>query len=198
MSFTISPRELTPLRAKVADNGAIVLAIGAAIYGFMILQASPMTPDSYYWIPVIGPMVALPLIRKVLRHLLKRSWKMVITADQFKVEKWYGWKKYDRQLPHKFSILVHDKTKLEQEKIELDLRKGKQKDKTYSQLCYYGNSFHISYEYLGQRNDIATVFGHKQALALVTRLQACDDVMGDGTPLTPDDQWGDRPGDIDD
>ena len=128
---------------------------------------------------------------------------MVMTPEQFMVLTWRGWRVYDRQLAHKFSLLIHDKAQLEKERIEQQLRKGKTNGRTYSELNYYGDAFHISYEYLGQRNDIATVFIAKRATALVARLKACDDVMdaqgkmGDGTALRPDDQWGDEPGDVD-
>lgn len=67
---------------------------------------------------------------------------------------------------------------------------------------WYANSFHVSFDYLGQRNDIMTVYGQKEAVAIATRLKACDDVLdalarrGQGTPLTPADEWGDQPGAI--
>ena len=67
---------------------------------------------------------------------------------------------------------------------------------------YYGDSFHVVFEYLGQRNDIATVYGHKDASAIVNRLKACDKRlnqlagMGDEAALDPDDQWNKGPGEI--
>ena len=66
---------------------------------------------------------------------------------------------------------------------------------------WFANSFHLL-DYLGQRNDVLTVFGPKEAMAIVTRLNACDNVLdalarrGQGTPLTPADEWGDQPGAI--
>jgi len=133
---------------------------------------------------------------------LKTEWKIIITADHLTFKNWEKELVFDRRLPHKFRLLRHDEAQLEKEKIEKKLREGKVKNKTYTELAYYGKSSHISYEYLGQRNDIGTVFGEKEAIALITRLKACDKVMdaqgkmGDGTALSPNDQWDDQPGDI--
>ena len=203
LGFSIYPRELTPLRAKVADRLAPLSAVVMAWEGFLIVDAIPAPADWFYWAAIGGSLLALPLLKLTYRFLLKRRWLMVPTPDQFKLLTWHGWRIFDRRMPHKFALLPHDKTQLEKEKIEQQLRKGKGYGKTYSQLCYYGDAFHLSYEYLGQRNDIATIFGQKQAIALAARLKACDDVMdaqakmGDGTPLSPDDQWNDQPGDVD-
>ena len=202
LSFSIHPRELTPIRARIADNLAPLTAIWAAWQGVVSVASLPMPPDWLYWAAIVGPILALPLLKRAYRWLLKRRWQMVMTQEQFKVQTWRGWRSYDRHLPHKFSLLLHDKAQLEKERIELKLRRGKTNGKTYSQLRYYGDGFHISYEYLGQRNDIATVFIQRNAVALVARLRACDEVMdgqammGDGTALAPEDQWDDQTGDI--
>jgi len=203
LSFHIYPRELTPLRAKIADTLAPLSAAAMAWEGFLFVNAIPAPADWYYWAAIGGPFLALPLLILSYRFLLKRRWSMVLTPDQFKVLTLCGWQSYDRRLPHKFALLPHDKTQIEKEEIERQLRQGNGHGKTYSQLCYYGDAFHLSYEYLGQRNDIATIFGQKQAIALAARLKAVDEVMdaqakmGDGTPLSPDDQWDDQPGDVD-
>lgn len=202
LSFSIRPRELTPIRARIADTLAPLTAIWAAWEGLVIVESLPMPPDWMYWAVIGGPILALPLLKRAYRWLLKRRWEMVMTQEQFKFRTWRGWRSFDRRLPHKFSLLLHDKAQLEKERIEQDLRRGKTNGKTYSQLRYYGDAFHISYEYLGQRNDIATVFIQKNAVAVVARLKACDEVMdaqdkmGDGTALTPKDQWDDQTGDI--
>ena len=50
--------------------------------------------------------------------------------------------------------------------------------------------------------DFIGIRSPKEAMAIVTRLNACDNVLdalarrGQGTPLTPADEWGDQPGAI--
>lgn len=181
---------------------AVACALLAAWEGVLIVNAFP-SPAGWLYLAVLGgPALCFPALKFVLRWALKRRWRLVITPDEFRVRTWYGWQVYNRRLAHKFALRRHDRFQLEKERIEQEIRRNKTQGRTYSQLCYFGEAFHISFDYLGQRNDIATVFGRKQAEALVTRLQACDAAMdgrdgrGDGTALAPDDEWNYEPGDI--
>jgi hypothetical protein len=97
--------------------------------------------------------------------------------------------------------LQHDWTQAEQEQQEPGGAVAQMKGKLRPGARWFANSFHLL-DYLGQRNDVLTVFGPKEAMAIVTRLNACDNVLdalarrGQGTPLTPADEWGDQPGAI--
>jgi hypothetical protein len=126
----------------------------------------------------------------------------MLTLDQFSVEKMFGWRHYDRLLPHRFALVQHDWAQAEQENAEFQAAQAQRRGKLIRKRRWYSNSFHVSFDYIGQRNDVLTVYGQKKALAILTRLNACDNVLdalarrGQGTPLTPEDEWGDQPGAI--
>ncbi|WP_339635769.1 hypothetical protein [uncultured Sneathiella sp.] len=96
----------------------------------------------------------------------------------------------------------HDYAPEENRLHDFEVRRAAQKGKVVSKLPIYGESFHLSFEYMGQRNDVMTIYGQKVALAVLARLRACDQVLnnqasvGDGFATRPEDQWADQPGDI--
>ena len=67
---------------------------------------------------------------------------------------------------------------------------------------YYQDSYHLAFEYVGQRNDVATIYGRPEAQAVLARMKSVDEVMtahanrGDGTPLRPQQEWVEQPGAI--
>lgn len=201
-AFYIRPCELTPLRAKFADMAGGLTALGLSVVGvvqFDLLAGA----DAWTWgVVLIGPWLAYPVIWRLYRAFLKKETEIVIAPDEFRFRNWKGWQTYDRQLPHKFALIPHDKAQTEKEEQELEVRRAQANGQVISPKRYYGESYHLSFEYLGQRNDVLTIFGRKEARAVLARLRACDDVMdsqaqvGDGVALDPEDQWSDQPGEI--
>ena len=127
---------------------------------------------------------------------------MCFTEKTFSILRGNRWETFDRQLPHRFVLLPHDKTQAERDQHEYDQKKASLSGHAIMPVRYYGNSFIVCFEYLGQRNDILEVFGPKEAQAILTRLNACDSVMdaqskkGSGTTFDPSDEWAKQPGDI--
>src|SRR3984957_13612515 len=64
-----------------------------------------------------------------LRSLLRKRVRLMLTLEQFSVKSLFGWKHYDRLLPHRCALLQHDWTQAEQEQQEfraaLAQRQGK-------------------------------------------------------------------------
>lgn len=204
LSFTVTARELTPVRAKIADFCAGVSAIALLVGGVLIANDYSDAQEPLWWVIVIGPFLGFPLYQLLWRYALRKTTRMELSADRFAVPSWLGWKRYDRKLPHKFTLVPHDWARIEAEDHEFTIRQAQMNGKLIRPTRYYGESWHLSFEYLGQRNDVLTIFGRKPALAVLTRLIAVDEVldaharMGDGVALTPGEQWGAQPGDIPD
>jgi hypothetical protein len=201
LTFTVIPNELTPLRARAADISAGLSAFGLLLAGFHFSKTTLHNPPDWIWLVLLfAAYGSYYCLKPLWRFLYRTETRIVMTATRFSYRVWYGWKHFDRTLPHKFVVLQHDKAKREQEKHQLDLRNGRGQQEIKTR--YYGESFHIVFEYVGQRNDVLTVFGQKEALAVAARLKACDGAcdaqakLGDGLALGPQDQWGDQPGDI--
>ena len=204
LTLTVIPRELTPLRAKAADALAVLNAYGILYLGFHFTDAH-LQQNWVLGFMALSCVAALSMypLSLIWRFLLKKETRIVMTANRLSARTWRGWKHFDRTLPHKFAVIEHDKMQIEKEKHDLQLRRDQSAGRIVSRTRYYGQSFHIVFEYVGQRHDVLTVFGQKQALAVAARLKACDGVldrkarMGEGVALDPDDQWDRGPGDID-
>ena len=124
---------------------------------------------------------------------------MRFTDESFRVFGLRGGK-FDRQLPHSFQLLPHDKRDEEKEQLELKTLNARRQGKLKRPESYYGKSFHLVFEYLGERFDIAEIYGGREAKRARDRLAAIDEVMdayahgGGGTPLNPHDEWAAAPG----
>ena len=197
-AFRIAALAITPQRVKFAEFLALMSAIGLTWCGFQMLANTPAPADWLWPARLLGPWLSYPLLNWFWRCILQTETRIEMTTDIFRFRSWSGWKTYDRKLPHKFSLIPHDKALEEKDEYELARRRGQQNIRKR----YYGDSYHLSFDYLGQRNDVLTIFGHKDALAILARLKACDErldqlaSMGDGVALNPEDQWTKEPGEI--
>ncbi|MBV8978186.1 MAG: hypothetical protein JO261_04395 [Alphaproteobacteria bacterium] len=200
--FQVQPRVLTPIRA-MAVNWLTGIAVVAGVgYGLAGVASSPSPDSGMLTAAVAVPLVGGFVLYEALRSLFRKRVQLMFTLDRFSVKTLFGWKHYDRLLPHRFALLQHDWTQAEQEQQEFQAALAQRRGKLIRKQRWFGKSFHVSFDYLGQRNDVLTVYGPKEAMAIVTRLNACDSVLdalarrGQGTPLTPADEWGDQPGAI--
>jgi len=201
-AFRVTPQVLTPLRVKLAEFLASMCVLGLMGGGVYALTGRP-DASAWLWLAVLlGPALAFPLLNGFWQLFFYTGTEMVLTIDEFKFRRWTGWQRYDRKLEHRFALVLHDKTQKEKDGNELAVRQGHARGQVIAPKRYYGDSFHLSFEYLGQRNDVLTVYGHKEALEILARLKACDErlnqlgSMGDGIALDPEDQWTNQPGGI--
>ncbi len=197
--FIIKPLELTPFRCKVADGIQLTIAVVLGIACVLDILNLP----EYFVEPVfkiIAPaLIACFILGWMFRDLLKRNTKIVMTTETISVRHWYGWLRYKRNLEHQFVLLNHDKTREEQQRHELQTRRASTKGKVIQKKTYYGQSFHIVLVYAGHRRDLLTVYGQKEAIAIVTRLQYCDRRLNEAMNIgsggqTPDEEWDDAAG----
>ncbi|MBT3039183.1 MAG: hypothetical protein KME37_09620 [Candidatus Thiodiazotropha sp. (ex Codakia orbicularis)] len=201
-AYRITPFELTPLLAKIADFLAVVSAICIGIFSVLQVSKNQQATDLQWILSITSPWLSYPFMKLLWRLALRRPSRIVIAPRQVKVRRWYGWAVFDRTLPHKFSALAHDKTRVEQEQIDFVVRREQARGKIIHKTRYYGESFHIIFEYLGQRQDLLTIYGPESAKRMLTRLIACNSVMNkknrmdEGASLGPDYEWPDDTGDI--
>ena len=127
---------------------------------------------------------------------------MVITAEEFRFRSWLGWRVFDRSLDHRFALVLHDKARRERDRHELEERKAQLHRRLFKKRRYYQESWHLSFNYVKQRNDIVAIYGAPEARAVQARLTAIDEVINarakrsDGTAMRPEDQWVEQPGAI--
>ena len=202
IGFVITPRTLTPVRAMIAYWAAVAMAIAIAVLILIFLEKHPLTDDREIIALLAIPFVAYPLLKFTLPWLFKTRTQIILTPTVISIKRWGRKRPYDRTQPHSFSILENDRTQWEQERHELAVRRAQTHGEIISKKKYFGNSFHICFNPIGQRKDILTVYGRKPALAILMRLKACDEIieahsgLGEGLALTPDPQWTSQPGDL--
>ena len=201
-AFRVEPRVLTPARAMAVSFLSQLGGLAALGFGLAgVVGADNPTPDMLAT-AIIVPAIGYAALRQVLGTLFRKRVRLMLTLDKFSVRGLFGWKHYDRELPHRFALVQHDWTQAERDEEDYRTAQAQLKKQAVRKQRWYANSFHVSFDYLGQRNDIVTVFGQQEATALVARLKACDDVLdalarrGQGTPLSPEEDWADQPGEI--
>lgn len=202
--FTIRPRELTPARAKTADDARGGIALAAVIgwvYGLYLGWQGPWEPLAVS----AGLMFAIYL---VLTHLIRACLHATTTIEMstgaISVRRWYGWKHYDRNVEHRFALLAHDRAQAERQDLDYDIRSAAGNGRAIRKTAYYGESFHVVLAYAGHRVDLLSVYGQKPAAAIIARLQFCDRrlneavKMGGGINSSPQDEWNEGPGGLSD
>ena len=108
------------------------------------------------------------------------------------------WQRFDRAHEHRFVLMQHDKAQAEKDDIDYQIR-----NKPGLRVArYYGESWYVVLEYLGQRFDIAEVMGQRRANAILDRLAFCDKYMDSlvdvrkGLSIRPQDDWSGPSGSV--
>jgi len=187
--------ELTPLRAKLADKSASLLTLAGLGYT-LYDTARTAGADWIMWIAAFAvPLAFYPLTKWSMRQQFKRQQRVRFTKEQFQMGSWPFAKRFDRQLDHSFTLPPHDKRDDEKEAIQMEVLRGRQRGKLVQPEKYYGKSFHLVFEHLGERFDITEIYGEREAKRALDRLKSIDQVIdsitgsGSGTPLSPENEW---------
>ena len=194
--FIIKPLELTPLRCKAADGFKFLIGAVLSITCVLAILGLPEFFVEPVLRTIVPAVIAYFALVWMFRCVLKRNTHIVMTTEAISVRRWFGWVRYNRNLDHQFALLNHDKMREEQQRHEYEIRQASAKGKILCKKAYYADSFHIVLAYAGHRRDLLTVYGQKQAIAIVTRLQYCDlrlneaIDMGSGGGQTPEEEWG--------
>ena len=203
--FIVRPRVLTPFRAKAAEGLATVLALALMLGGLAYVGSA--VPDAEWWVwiaAVLLPWIFRPVIHGIASDLVARETKIVLTESSFEVHGLLRRKVFDRKLDHSISLVPHDFTQPEMRAHDLSQRRAARNGQVIQKKPYYADSAVVSYDYLGQRNDVMAVYPRLTAHKVLMRLQACDAALNsqtgrsDGFASGPTDQWSGQPGDLPD
>jgi len=199
----VTPRFQGPWLARVSDLIKWTLSIataGGALY-------AGLHYDAPAWATMTG-LVAAPSATFAASHfglpkIITRSGRVIFTPEHFVHFGLIKVHKFDRSLPHSFALFNHHKAEREEERLSFKESKRAGKWWAWSPKRYYGNSYYVAFQYMGQRHDLMVVHKHKIAAQILARLKACDDAMeakvggGRGQALKPEDEWSDQPGNLD-
>ena len=202
--FHITPRVLTPFRAKAADNLHLWLCV---LWLMFCAVACATNPKPLLW--ALGEsaamfVVAYFLLRIVIVWAFRAKTEIRLDADAVKVRRWLWWRSFERSQVCGFALLQHDAAEDERLQHEFEKQEAAQKGKVAKPTPYYLRSFHVVMVYAGQRVDLLSVYGQKEASAIVARLQLCNQKLDEaagvragpraGTDAAID--WRDSPGGV--
>jgi len=203
-SVTVTISELTPLGARIADGFAKALTwagLAYTIHDTMQLASA----DWKIWLAAIAlPIVMYPLTRWSIRSSFKSTTTVSFDKNTFRIGHWPFAKKFDRQLHHSFKLLPHDKREEAKEKHQLKAMRQRSRGQFAEPEQYYSKSFNLIFEFLGERIDIAEIWGEREAARALERLNTIDNVIntetdsGAGYALSPDKEWNPQAGDLKD
>ena len=162
-TYTVTLSAMTPFRARIADKLALGASIATGI-GAIRLAFELTDPTTAEVLALLAtPLPAYWAVLFVLYHLMQKSVRVVFTPEHFVIERLVRSKRFDRNLPHGFTLHVHDHARREEEKLVY--REGMRRKFRWPWPAkrYLGHSYHLSFEYLDQRNDIMTVYRRKHA-----------------------------------
>lgn len=198
-TITVSVRHLRPFEAEGADAVAILLGFGAVgLSGWITYESMEITVPAVALF--LGALCGRPFTQKKLREAGQVTATVRFTEDSIHLQKvrkapsWEvedGWHQFNRSHEHRFVLYPHDKARTEKDEIDYQLRTKPGMRVTR----YYGESWYVALEYLGQRFDIAEVMGKRRADAILDRLTFCDKYMDSladarkGLSLRPQDEW---------
>lgn len=201
LAFRVTPRELTPFGARLADGTAALagLALGAASFTMLIDWRSP---DLLHMAAACGAVaLGYQLVRWTAWAAFRVTTVIEMELETIRVRRPLGWKTLDRRIDHRFALLVHDDAEAERRCNDLETREAAAKGMVVQKPVYYGDSFHVVLVYAGHRIDLLTVFGRKQAASIVARLQYCDRLLDEeakrgcgSTSAHAETDWPDAPG----
>lgn len=203
-AMTVTICEITPEDASSADNRSVFCTFIFFVLSFFFLVYLEASSLFVWVVALFTPFVAYSEIKEYFYRTMTTITEVMFTLTEFRVKSGDAWQVYDRTLTHRFVMMKHDRTREEQENHELLIRRAQRRGTEYRPKRYYSESFHIIFDYLGQRFDVASVYNQKRATAVATRLKACDKVMdtknrmGEGEALNPSQQWGAAPGTLPD
>ncbi|MEW8508976.1 MAG: hypothetical protein AB2598_19985 [Candidatus Thiodiazotropha sp.] len=201
-AYRIKTETITPEGVKRSEFRAGLSVLGLMAFGFHMLTQQPQAPAAAWFALLIVPVFAYRFFEKFWTYSHIQQTEMVMTLRQFRIKRGNQWQIFDRTFAHKFKLFDHDKTRVEKDANEFAVRRAQARGQVIAPKRYYGDSFHVVFEYLSQRNDIVTVYGRNEAANILTRLIDCDkrlnqlSGMGDDAAFDPDDQWSKGPGDI--
>jgi hypothetical protein len=178
-AYEIEPRELTPegaiKRAQLLGTLKAVLALWSVYEWYN---------HAWAWSAlIIMAIVSAILYRIALRFLNAYFWqktKLVLTCQFVSIRRTgQDWEHFRYPEVSGFTLRSHDDARDEQLQLEYDAQRASQRQTALRKRVYYGDSFHISVVQLGQQVDLFTIYGQKNARAVVERLQLCYRILGE-------------------
>jgi hypothetical protein len=198
----IEASHLRPGDARAADNEAVI-----TVLFFIIGSVFAAIHEQNLVIAVVVAICGFASIGYLKAESRKMATKVativfsettIFVMEEPELFRKDRWRTFDRRHPHRFVLVPHELARQEEDLIQHRQRMGASGRPTR----YYSESFFVVLDYLGQRLDLAEVFGQRNANDILARLNLCDEYMkgiADARqmlPTRPEHQWSGATGSI--
>ena len=200
-TYEVRARALTVLGAKAAHRLGLVAGIATGFYEFyQLVVYIPATTSTDLLVGVLAPFAVRYGVKFGLQQLFQAEGVFKFSIEGVTVKGLGGGTKYDLDLPLKFTLLSHDREKIEAERLEFLKRKWGRRWWFPQPAAYLNKSSHLSLDQMDQRNDVMTIYGKSNARRIQARLNACLDLVrnhgkaGHGMSFEAEGDWSQQPG----
>lgn len=191
-TITVEATDTEPFRMKVAVG--FVCAGLAAIFA-LVGTMDQRTAEQALFQGLMWSAIACLLVAASL--FARQPVTIRFTPTHLAVRRGYfaeQWHLFDLAHPHSIGMALHDKAMQEKLDTEYSKEKAARGGTAVQPELVYGDTYHICFSYFGQRHDLLTVRGRKEAARITSRLQACLEInrarAGKGGSATrPGQQW---------
>ena len=204
----------TPIRAKLRD----ILVFGISLAGFVVgigelysrqysiiewiyYETTYDMSEPVLWATALTVYVVMvPLAYFFMGRTLAKRKTVTITLESIKFRRWGRMLAFDRSLPSRFVLRIHDRAEAERDRHDHLQDKARLKGKARRPRKYYQVSHILALEHIGEAHDIMPIYGERTARNILARLNAVMAQMdgaarnGRGVSFSPQDEWHDAAG----
>src|SRR5690606_25526679 len=117
-SFEVAFRELTPMRAKIAERTGTLLALGrCAAGGSSWVSLATASDLATGLVLVCGPLLLIFPLRMMVRFLLRKRTSIHMSNEEIVLSSFMRQRRFDRNVDHAFALYPNDSEKEETERI---------------------------------------------------------------------------------
>lgn len=200
-TYEVRARALTVVGAKAAHRLGLLAGISTAFYElYQLVMYIPATTSTDLLVGVVAPFAVNYGVKFGLQQLFQAERVFKFTIEGVTVKGLGRGATYDLDLPLKFTLLNHDREKIEAERLEFLKRKWGRRWWFPQPKAYLNKASHLSLDQLDQRNDMMTIYGKSNARRIQARLNACLDLVrnhgkaGHGMSFEAEGDWSQQPG----
>jgi len=202
-NFVVIAVAPTPMAARAARwlgllAGAGLFA-GEAILAFGAWER--IRPAGWLFL-AFAPFVMTFAAQRGLMFLLQSRRVIRFDLKGVVIEGLFETRRHPLDLPLRFSLIPHDKERIEQEWVGHVSRFLRPRWWMPRWRTYLDKSAHLSLDHYEQRNDIMTIYGRARARRIQARLNACLEMVRDhgragrGAAFEARDDWSRQPGEL--
>lgn len=196
-------RELTPVRAKIADALAMMSALALAIGACLYLHHTG-EQNGWLWISaILGALIAVPLLQWLWGVILRRNMAMSLDRVRLKRHWLFTWGVHETPAVGGFALAPHRKAAIEALEHEDERMRAAMRNQVVRPKQYYQDCGVLNLLYHGEYRKLRPIYPIHKAQRAEQRMQAVyEKVLQQGAarnfdPYGGDSDWTKTSGEFD-